>query len=116
MKYFYQLSHVVVNASQKPEGFGRVVAEAMAMGKPIVAYDHGGVSEQISIYEKSFKIPINNYQKMALAIYNFLTMPQDSINTIGQMSSAFVKKNFTKKSMVSHTLYLYNNLLNTINI
>tara|TARA_Y100000590_G_C15638854_1_gene984119 strand:- start:72 stop:1211 length:1140 start_codon:yes stop_codon:yes gene_type:complete len=112
MKYFYQLSHVVVNASQKPEGFGRVVAEAMAMGKPVVAYNHGGVSEQISIYENSFKIPINNYQKMALAIDNFLTMPQDSIYTLGQMSSAFVKKNFTKKSMVSHTLYLYNNLLN----
>ena len=114
IKYFYKLSHVVVNASQKPEGFGRVVAEAMAMGKPVVAYDHGGVSEQISIYEKSFKIPLNNYQNMAQALDNFLTMSQDSISSMGQMSSAFVKKNFTKETMVSHTLYLYNNILDSL--
>lgn len=113
MKYFYKLSHLVVNASQKPEGFGRVIAEAMSMGKPVVAYDHGGVSEQISIFDETSKIPINDNQKMAQSIDNFLTMSQDSINLMGQMSSAFVKKNFTKKSMVSHTLYLYESLLNS---
>ena len=112
MKYIYKLSHLVVNASQKPEGFGRVVAEAMASGRAVVAYDHGGVSEQISILDENSRIPINNIQKMAQSIDNILNMSQESINLIGKISSSFIKKNFTKQNMISSTLNLYKNLLN----
>ena len=33
---------VVVMPSITPEPFGRVALEAQAMGRPIVAFDHGG--------------------------------------------------------------------------
>ena len=36
---------VVVHASVEPEPFGRVVAEAMACGRAVVASDAGGVRE-----------------------------------------------------------------------
>ena len=112
MKCMYKLSHLIINASQKPEGFGRVIAEAMAMGKPVIAYDHGGASEQLAIYDKKFRIPLNNYQEMAQSINDILEMSQDSINLIGQKSSNFVKKNFIKENMISQTINLYQNLLN----
>ena len=38
---------VVVSASTKPEAFGRVVAEAQAMGRPVVAPSHGAAGEII---------------------------------------------------------------------
>ncbi|MFN9977202.1 MAG: DUF927 domain-containing protein, partial [Phycisphaerae bacterium] len=41
----YMLADVVVSASTDPEAFGRVVAEAQAMGRPVVAPDHGGAPE-----------------------------------------------------------------------
>ena len=43
----YMLADVVVSASSDPEGFGRVIIEAQAMGRPVVATDHGGARETI---------------------------------------------------------------------
>ena len=43
----YMLSDVVVSASNEPEGFGRIIIEAQAMGRPVVATDHGGARETI---------------------------------------------------------------------
>ena len=36
---------VVLNLSPKPETFGLSVLEALSLGTPVVAYDHGGVGE-----------------------------------------------------------------------
>ncbi|HCP01763.1 MAG TPA: glycosyl transferase, partial [Rhodospirillaceae bacterium] len=43
----YMLSDVVVSASTDPEAFGRVIAEAQGMGRPVVVADHGGATEQV---------------------------------------------------------------------
>lgn len=45
MAAVYAASDVVVSASVRPESFGRVLAEAGAMGLPAVATGHGGASE-----------------------------------------------------------------------
>ena len=39
------ISHVVCALSQQPESFGRTVLEALAIGKPVLGYDCGGVGE-----------------------------------------------------------------------
>ena len=41
------VADVVVMPSITPEPFGRVALEAQAMGRPIVAFDHGGAVESI---------------------------------------------------------------------
>ncbi|MGD0053806.1 MAG: glycosyltransferase family 4 protein, partial [Vulcanimicrobiaceae bacterium] len=43
----YALSDVVVSASTDPEGFGRTIVEAQAMGRPVIATDHGGARETV---------------------------------------------------------------------
>lgn len=40
-------SDLVVSLSKDPEAFGRVSLEALALGKPVVGYHHGGVAEQL---------------------------------------------------------------------
>ncbi len=41
----YAVSSVVLSLSTKPESFGRTTLEPLAMGIPVVGYDHGGVGE-----------------------------------------------------------------------
>ena len=41
-------SQAVVSLSKQPEAFGRVTLEALSLGVPVAAYDHGGVAEQLA--------------------------------------------------------------------
>ena len=102
---------MVVNASQKPEGFCRVVAEAMSMEKIVIAYDQGGASELMAGFENKFKINYNDINQMAQAIDYALNMPKDEAINIGTKLRNTVKKNFTKNLMINKTLETYYNLL-----
>jgi glycosyltransferase involved in cell wall biosynthesis len=44
----YRALDIVVNASTRPEPFGRTVAEALAMGRVVVGPSFGGIPEQMS--------------------------------------------------------------------
>ena len=45
MREIYAVSDCVLSLSSTPESFGRTVLEPLAMGRPVVAYAHGGVAE-----------------------------------------------------------------------
>ncbi|MEO5596010.1 MAG: glycosyltransferase, partial [Lysobacteraceae bacterium] len=47
MRELYAISDLVLQLSDKPESFGRSVLEAIASGKPVLGWDHGGVGEQL---------------------------------------------------------------------
>ena len=42
------VSDIVLSLSTKPESFGRTVQEALSLGVPVVAYDHGGVADSLA--------------------------------------------------------------------
>jgi glycosyltransferase involved in cell wall biosynthesis len=41
----YAASDLVLQLSRKPEAFGRTVLEALAVGRPVLGWAHGGVGE-----------------------------------------------------------------------
>lgn len=47
LKEIMAVSDIVYSLSTDPEAFGRVSLEALALGKPVVGYNHGGVAEQL---------------------------------------------------------------------
>lgn len=54
------VSDIVFALSQQPESFGRTVLEAMALGKPVVGYDCGGVGELLETLFPQGKVALGN--------------------------------------------------------
>ena len=73
----YMLAKLVVATSIEPEAFGRVVLEAQAMGKPVIATNHGGPQETVIDKETGLLVPPNDVKMLAAAIENVLAMPED---------------------------------------
>jgi glycosyltransferase involved in cell wall biosynthesis len=87
---------------KRQEPFGLVVIEAMACGTPVIAARSGSMPELIENEKNGFII---NSQEEALA----------ALKKIGGISReycrAYVKKNFSLKTMVNHYERLYKNVL-----
>ncbi|MCC8364428.1 glycosyltransferase [Lysobacter sp. A6] len=53
----YAASDLVLQLSRKPEAFGRTVLEAMAIGRCVVGWDHGGVGELLRTLQPRGAVP-----------------------------------------------------------
>ena len=64
----YMLADLVVSPSLRPEAFGRVPAEAQAMGRPVIAAAHGGALETVRDGETGWLVPPDDAEALAHAI------------------------------------------------
>jgi glycosyltransferase involved in cell wall biosynthesis len=102
------LSDVVVHASTKPEAFGRVVIEAQAMGRPVVAADLGGPVETVRHGETGWRVRPNDPHALAAAIGVALDLDPAQRLAMGQRARASVP---TVRSMQQATLDVYKSVL-----
>ena len=107
----YMLATVVVSASTDPEGFGRIPAEAQAMGRPIIATDHGGARETIARGETGWLIPPSDAQALANAIEEALSLDPMQRAMLATRTMAHIAAHFTREIMVDKTLCAYAELL-----
>ncbi len=73
MTPLYAIADVVVSASTRPESFGRTVVEALAIGTPVVGYNHGGVGEILDALFEQGKVDVGNTQQLSDRINQLLT-------------------------------------------
>jgi len=107
----YMLSTVVVSASTDPEGFGRVPIEAQAMGRAIVATNHGGATETIIPGVTGWLVPPGDSDELARAIDEALAMDGTSRAHMANNAMMNVAEHFTRERMVDETLNVYAELL-----
>lgn len=69
------VSHVVLSLSREPEAFGRTTLEALALGRPVAAYDHGGGHEVLSHLFPEGKVPVANVAALADKVESLLRRP-----------------------------------------
>jgi glycosyltransferase involved in cell wall biosynthesis len=62
---YYAKSLAVLQLSNRPETFGRVVAEALSMNRPVLGYDHGGVGELLTRHFDFGRVPIGRIDDLA---------------------------------------------------
>src|SRR3546814_4422890 len=109
----YMLSDVVVSASTDPEGFGRTGGEAQAMGRPVVASDHGGAREQIIAERTGFLFPSGDATALANGLRKALSLPPDARARLHDEAIARVRSEFSKDLMCARTLGIYREVLRT---
>ncbi len=107
----YMMAAVVVSASIDPEGFGRIAAEAQAMGRPVVATDHGGSRETIIRGETGWLVPPNDASVLASAITEALDLDPAHRSILATRAMAHIADHFTREKMVAETLAVYSELL-----
>jgi glycosyltransferase involved in cell wall biosynthesis len=98
------LSDVVVHASTRPEAFGRVVIEAQAMGRPVIASDLGGPVETVRHGETGWRVRPNDPIALAAAICAALDLDPAERLALGQRARASAP---TVRSMQQATLEVY---------
>ncbi len=106
----YMMSNVVVSASTDPEAFGRVVAEAQAMGRPVVVADHGGASEQVIEGVTGWRFTPGDPQAMAEALEIALAIGDNARALLAECAAEHVRANFAKSGMCAATLRVYADL------
>jgi len=107
----YMLCDIVVSASTDPEAFGRVVCEAQAMGRPVVATDHGGARETVIEDETGWLCKPGDVDSMARAIEKGLNLTPEKRERMATQAKAHIAKDFSKEAMCSKTLEVYNDVL-----
>lgn len=107
----YMLSTVVVSASTDPEGFGRVPVEAQAMGRPVIATDHGGARETIMRGETGWLIPPDDVDALVKALKEALALDPSQRGILGARAMNHVAQHFTREHMCDQTLDVYAELL-----
>lgn len=107
----YMLADAVVSASLDPEAFGRVAAEAQAMGRLVIASDHGGTRETVIAGETGWLVPPGDADALAQTLDKALGMSSEDRGNIGKRAAAHIRKNFSKSQMNAATLAVYEELL-----
>lgn len=87
------------------EGFGLVVAEAMACGKVVVATDAGGVKEVLG--DCGLLVPIRDSAALADALIKSLSLPKTEAHTMGAKARERVVSLYSIDTAVERWLEVY---------
>lgn len=94
----------------KSEGFGQVLVEAMAAGKPVVASNISPLTEIVVDGESGLLVECGNPMAFAEALTHLLIDPLER-QRMGMRGRERVREHFTAEKMSEETLLLYEDLL-----
>lgn len=92
------------------EGMPRVLLEAQAMGKPVVAYDTGGVSEAMRHGQTGYTAPVGDWRALRLGIEQILSDPARA-KEMGLCGRRLVESRFSFPSLVERHERFYSECL-----
>jgi glycosyltransferase involved in cell wall biosynthesis len=97
----YAASDLVLQLSRKPEAFGRTVLEALAVGRPVLGWNHGGVGELLGEW----------WPQGAVAPFDAQALASAARACLAQAMAPEVRMPDTLRAMQEATLSLYDELV-----
>jgi glycosyltransferase involved in cell wall biosynthesis len=103
----YKLASVVVSTSTRPEAFGRAIVEAQAMGRPVIATDHGGARETVVHGSTGWLYPPGDIARLTIEANKALNLDPSERAHMGMAARARIHARYTVAAMQRATLNVY---------
>ncbi len=108
----YLIADIILAPSTRPEAFGRVAAEASAMGRPVIVADHGGQREIIVDGQTGARAEPGSASSLTACIRAILQLPEGARQAMGEEGQRYVRTRFSKLQLQTATLNVYRRVLN----
>lgn len=103
----FLLADVVVSASTDPEAFGRIAVEAQAMGRPVIASNHGAAAETVVEGVTGWLVPPADPEALAGAVRKALALTEEQRHAMAYAAETHARTKFAKDAMCAKTLAVY---------
>ncbi len=114
----FAAADIVVVPYIRPPVTGRVVAEAQAMARPVIASSTGALPECLLAPPRiaddlrtGWVVPPNEAEELARALGEVLTLDETATSALGERARQFAAYMFSPESVITATLEVYNSLL-----
>jgi glycosyltransferase involved in cell wall biosynthesis len=107
----YLLTDCVISASTDPEAFGRVIVEAQAMGRPVIATRHGGALETVTPGQTGWLVAPGDPGELAEAIAVALAVTPEERARMAAACQEQARTVYAKRQMCEKTLDVYDEVL-----
>ncbi|MDF1769787.1 glycosyltransferase family 4 protein [Maricaulis sp.] len=109
----FALSDLVLTPSVEPEAFGRTAAEAGAMGRLVIAADHGGAREVVRDGETGWRVPPGDARALSAAVSAALSLSPEARADMAGAARNYITTHFSARSLQASTLRVYHEVLNS---
>ena len=107
LKTLYYLSSIITSFPLQAEGFGRIISEALIMKKMVLAFNYGGVKDQLNKLDDIYKVDPHKYNEINIKLQNIIKIDKEKFSNISLESKDYISKTFSKYQMVQSYVDLY---------
>ncbi len=111
MPAVYMLADLVVIPSLEPEAFALAAAEALAMGRPVAAANHGSALQIVRAPETGWLVTPGDAAALSAAIAEGLSLGPAKRERIALAARAHIERHFTLEAMCRRTFEVYARVL-----
>lgn len=110
----YMLADAVVVADRAPRPFSRVVVEAQAMGRPVIACSSGGIAEPLIPDETGWTVPAGDAPALAKALRQVLGLDATQRTLLAERAIRHAREHYALDVAGEQMLTVYDALLETL--
>jgi len=107
----YLLGDIALAPSLEPEAFGRTGVEPQAMGRPVIAADHGATRETVAPGETGWLAAPGDVEAWTQALGDAIHAGPERLAAMGAAAQARTRDLYSVTAMTDATLGVYRTLI-----